>query len=828
MTHDFYSALVGEEISVEIQGLTLAKRISGINKISLDIVNGDYFSKPAMLLYSFVLKAEKVCTPVTITIGSTQMTYYVPVQWTRYYMPIETAKLECVTIAGDVLLAEAKFVNYQDASMESMALLSGPWLLEDFMDMALGENGVATGGTKDMVKSGNFVYSIGSGNFVVTDVTDPSGPQVRGKISGLGMAIRQMDLLPSGVDVFVTSRQNGAFIINISDPDRPYVRSRYDSIEMATGMCLYQNFAFVCNRQYGVEMVDISDLDNPKHIVNIFTNGTVQSCMVLEGILYCGQWNECCVSMYDVTNPDVPKYMNEVPLKGKGDGMAVSRVDGRVYLYAASGQHHSKKITNTCHQSKLEFGQGNGLEIFDITDIYNPVWLSTTNIDGRYYYASEDCWDVKVSVDPQGNRYAYYMDTYNGVYIFNVNDPSAPVRLAHITVRIPATSEKYFTLSHPGRDTILPYDQSQYAQDAIASIYVEKGVLYLAGNRTGIHIWRNDDFLYDVEEHDVTVPIMQSNGSLYDFDGSSYEGFFRYTSGTQFYAVAVGEGKVYAAAGSAGVLVFDQQTMKLETILQTKGAAMDIVYYGGRLYVAERTAGLGVYTVEANGSFTEYLRYTDGQNTIRGVRLSPKARFAVVQVAASVSHVVNIENPAALTMVYKGHAATHLYHRNLGRVGRYVVAWACSGNEFWYDFGENDDYPEPVMIRKVKSSATHMRGGIVAYGKDKVISVHNNGYRVYDPMDTSAEPRSYTHHILDGIKMAGKPCNYKDQLLILSNRIDRVLQVVDIRDVENPKMLASIDVTGNPDQAVADGDWLYVPMAYQGLFRFHISSFLPI
>lgn len=495
-----------------------------------------------------------------------------------------------------------------------------------------------------------------------------------------------------------------------------------------------------------------------------------------------------------------------------------------LFLYAATGQHYTEKVKDTDSQAVLDFGQGNGMDIFDITDPRNPIWLSTTNIDGRYYYASEDFWDVTVSVDAQGNRYAYYMDTYNGVYIFNVNDPTAPVRLAHITVRIPTSSSKYFALSHSGRDTILPYDQAEYAQDAIASIYVEDGVIYLAGNKTGLHIWQSDSMLQKTEENEISEPIVNGAGSIYDFDGSAYEGFFSYVSGTQFYAVAVNNGKVYAAAGGAGVLVFDQQTMTLEATLNTQGAAMDVVCYDGRFYVAERTGGLGVYTIEADGSFTQYLRYTDGQNTVRGVRLSPKGRFAVVQISSNDIYVVNIEDPTTPVRVASSHAATHMYHRNLERVGQYVVGWACSGNEYWYDFGENDDYDAPVMVRKVNSSATHMRGGIVGYGDGQLIAVHNNGYRVYDMESTT--PRNATLHTIEGITLAGKPYNHKDQLLILSNRIDGALQIVDIRDVNNPVVLANIDVTGNPDQAYIDGDWLYVPMGYQGLFRFALSGFM--
>lgn len=824
---DFYGKFNGEEIAVDIDGLTSAKALSGINTVDIsDGADGNFYSGD-MLLFSFVLMARDECTPVTITAGGKTMTYYVPVQWTRYYMPVATKSLTSVTIDGNVLLAEAKFVNHKSTSINAMALTSGPWLLEEFDDVVLDENGVKTGGTKDLVKSGNFVYSIGGGNFVVTDVTDVNNPVIRSSIESLGSAIRQIAICKSGVDVMVTSRSNGAYIINISDPDNPYVRSQYDSIEMATGLCVYQDYAFICNRQYGVEIIDISDLDNPVHVTNILTTGTVQSCEVLDGILYCGQWAQCCVSMYDITNVDAPAYINDVLLNGKGDGIFIDKVDGKTYLYAATGQHNLK-ASDSDKQSNLNFGQGNGLDIIDITDPTAPHWLSTTNIDGRFYYASNDFWEVKVSQSLDGKRYAYCMNTHNGVIVLDVTDPAAPIRLARYTIAIPKGSSNYSVLSYATRETIVPYDYTQLLQDAIASIYVEEGTIYLAGNITGLHIVQNDEYLFEASEPEITVPIVNGEGSYYDFDSTGYEDFKSYVNGTQFYAVATYDGKLYAAAGSAGVLVFDAETMEYLSTVQTMGAAMDVVFYENKLYVAERTAGLGGYIIGTDGSATEFLRYSGGQNAIRGVRLSPRGRFAVVMYSSNNAYVVDIQDPNNPTRVLNCSAASHLYHRNLsGPISdRYVVAWAGSGNEFWIDFGEGDTLETPVQMRKITASAAEMRGSIVDLGDGTVLATRGNGYVIYDPENTSVDPRTTTLYKISGITMTGKAYLYNENVLILSNRIDRTIQLIDITDRTAPKLLKQISVSGNPDIATVYGDYLYVPMGYQGLFRFKLSQFM--
>ena len=58
--------------------------------------------------------------------------------------------------------------------------------MEDFQRLDLPEKGAGAGRTTDLVKSGNYICSIGNGAFTVTDVSDPAAPKVCGSVSGLG------------------------------------------------------------------------------------------------------------------------------------------------------------------------------------------------------------------------------------------------------------------------------------------------------------------------------------------------------------------------------------------------------------------------------------------------------------------------------------------------------------------------------------------------------------------------------------------------------------------------------------------------------------------
>ena len=54
------------------------------------------------------------------------------------------------------------------------------------------------------------------------------------------------------------------------------------------------------------------------HAVLVVRVGEAQSCVVSDGYLYAGAWEECRVAICDVRNPARPKQVAEVELNGRG------------------------------------------------------------------------------------------------------------------------------------------------------------------------------------------------------------------------------------------------------------------------------------------------------------------------------------------------------------------------------------------------------------------------------------------------------------------------------------------------------------------------------
>ena len=757
-----------------------------------------------LVLLTLEVKAESGCKELGICLyqggADASDVYYIPAQWTKIVLcadPESTPVGLKLTAEEGIALRSLTVENKKKATPETVSHLLGQFLMEDFQQIDLPEKGTGAGRTTDLVKSGNYIYSIGNGAFTVTDVSDPKQARVCGSIDGLGNT-RQIALLESGTDVMVTARGYGAYIIDASDPKAPRIRCTYDTVEMGTGICIGGRYAYISNRQYGVEVVDLSDPDAPRYVRTIST-GEVQSSQVYGGRLYCGLYGEHRVDIYDLTASE-PVKIGEVNLTGRGDGMAVAEQGGKILLYAATGHHSVKKLTSKTPVTDPRYGQGNGLDIVDVTDPKNPVRLSTVRTDGRFYHSRYDYWEAAVS-EKDGHRYAQLVSTYNGVYVYNVDDPAQPVRVAHIKVPIPKTSTNYSLYKSSIRTITFPFDKYAGIQSPIGAVVCEKGVLYMAGVLTDLHILEMPELGSGLQAEIAIDRIA---------DQPAYSDYPRFDPEGQVHAVISDGKQLYAACGTDGIAVLDRN-LKLKAMYPTRGTCYDVVLYEGVLYAAEGRAGLAGYDA---ATMEELWRYEPEKKVIKQVRLSPKGRFALLHSGDTEASVVRLED---LMEVYSRRTNSQMYHHNISSTlidGRYLCFWAQSTNEVWLDFGEEDDRAFPAEVVE-HVSRTYMTGGVVDY-RGKALNMTSGGYIIYDPKE---DPAALT--AVGGC--TGKPTVHGD-LLIVTNRVRGSVYFLDISDPVNPKHKNELALPGNPDIALVAFGSVYVPSGNGGLIRVPLPS----
>ena len=720
--------------------------------------------------------------------------YFIPAQWTRLVLCSDPAAqpvgLKLAAEEG-IALRSLTVENVKKADPLDMGDRLGQFLVDDFQKIELPEAGVGAGRTTDLVKSGSYIYSIGAGSFTVTDVSDPAAPKVCGTVSGLGNT-RQIALLESGTDVMITARGFGAYIIDASNPNAPRIRCTYDTLEMGTGICISGRYAYISNRQYGVEIVDLSNPDHPQYVCTVPT-GEVQSAQVFDGRLYCGLYGEHRVDIYDLTAAE-PKKIGEVLLSGRGDGLSVAKDGERTLLYAATGHHSVKKLAAKTPVSELRFGQGNGMDIVDVTDPAAPKWLSTVRCDGRFYHSSHDYWEAHVS-EADGHRYAHVVSTYNGLYIYNVDDPTAPVRVAHVTVPIDQASPNYTLYKSNIRTIVFPFDKYKGIQSPFGAMVCDGGVLYLAGVLTDLHILPMEQLGSGVSVG--AKQLTHETAAAHTYPAFDPEG--------QVHAVISDGKQLYAACGTDGIAVLDPN-LKLKSMHPAKGTCYDVHLFEGVLYSAEGRAGLAAYDA---ASMEELWRYAPEGKVIKQVRLSPKGRFALLHSGDTEASVVRLED---LTEVYSRRTNSQMYHHNISSTlinGRYLCFWAQSTNEVWLDFGEEDDRMVPVELTEYVSR-TNMLGGVVEY-RGKALNMTTTGYILYDP---TQDPTNLP--ALGG--MTGKPTVSGD-LLIVANRVKGKVYFVDISNPEDPRTKDELLLPGNPDIVLVAHGSVYVPCGNAGLIK---------
>lgn len=839
---------VEQEAPPTMEGLTGGKTVTLINDRYTNVVQADAgerisyvapqpVSAGNMALLALDLKAVSGCSKVTVSFCGVTKSYAVAVQWSRIYLPVQaTTVLTGATVtvdAGSVYVGAATLENKGSATFEELSLQSGMWMLDDFADVALDpvESGVGAGKTVDMVISpdGEYIYSIGDGNFTVTRVSTQT---VVSQLSGFGDT-RQIALCAQGNAVIFTSRIYGAYIVDVSNPAQAAVISHYDTLEMATGIATYQDYAFICSRFYGVEVVDISDLSNPVHKCIIRNGGEVQSIEVVDGYLYGGLYNTNQVEIYDVKDPVHYKRVGVANLAGRGDGVAVAKFGDKTYLYAGTGHHSVAGLATSTPLSNLNYGDGNGLDIFDVTDPSNPVWLSTSRTDGRFYHTSCDYWGAQVSCDEAtGKVYAYLVSTYNGVYVFDVTDPAAPIRVAHVAVQIPAGSEFYKKPSS-SRAIIFQYDPALYTQSPAGSVACADGMLMYAGVDTDLHILAADYAHAHVEK--PAQAQIQSNFAYYHFDDfKDLPGFASADPEGQTASVALYGDKVYVSGGDQGILIYSKDLQHLHKVVSLNGCSYDVFIQDGKLYSAEGTEGFAVYGLSDDGlTLTQQVRYKSGCVTM--ARPSATGKFVVIHSGATVGEIVDISGSKPVRKI-RAVASSQMYHHNVvtNVADRYVAFWANSGSERWYDLGENDSLSTPVLLSNVPTAgfATRcaMTGGFTAYKNGQVLCTGNNGYYVYDPTEMTADAMKALKSTKpvdasgNTVNVTGKPSIYGNTL-VMSDRLYGKLYILDIRDIAKPVLLrAFTTLPGNPDVATFSGDSIYIPLGYQGLIKLDLAG----
>ncbi len=595
---------------------------------------------------------------------------------------------------------------------------------------------------------------------VTLDLSDPRAPKPLGRCD----TFQAFDVALRGDHAFVADRYGGVQVIDVSDPANPSLVTTYDTIEFATDVEVAGDLLLVPCRSHGTEVVSIADPAHPRHL-GFARCGESQGVQVRGNFAYVGVWHESMLAILDLTDPCRPEIVTRHPLHGYGYGLALGTGELAGYAFVAHG-HHDRTLgadgTN----------RGHGFDVIDVRDPARSETVAHVRTPD-YYLRGPDSWQCVVS----GTR-LFLADGLNGLFVFDVSDPTAPQPLA--------------LCDTPG-----------YAHN----LAVADGLVYVADYRAGLVVVEAEG-LATPPVPDVGTPPAPTTGCPPLSCGEA-----TYASGGQVRGVAVDGERAFLASGSAGLEVLALPGMERVGGLALEGIAYDVAVEGGLVCIACGPAGVALADVSQPTAPELIATALEGRYARQLVRFGERL---VVLTGNAVIEVLSIADPAApelLGTVKLEHFGWQIAETLLQ--GRYVVV----GNGFGVRVIDLDAEGGPALAhahdtRQVLSFGTN---GVALIGEMLLATGHRQ-LRTFDLSDPAqlrplsearvglAPVRLTLGETVDGVTRAWAACPTSGGVVIADVHADGRIEVV-----------AQTPTPGHASRVALAGERVLVADGYAGL-----------
>ena len=498
------------------------------------------------------------------------------------------------------------------------------------------------GGTA-IAKYGNFLYTAGD-VLSVYDASDRGIPRLVKKMSGFG-AGRQMAV--SNGKLYLTARNSGLWILSLENPASPKRISRFDTVELATGIAASGDIVYVTERIFGIEIIDCSDPVHPKHCSMIRTD-EAQSAIFHNGVLYTGEWGASKLSSIDVSDPYYPEFLCQRPLGGYGDGVDVC---GNICC-AATGLNKMPEKSHTA-------GDGHGLDVFRLDKQGIPKHVSRLDFP-ILQTRSCDFWSVRIC----GSN-AFVGDTFNGVFQVDLTIPEKPEIIGRFEL--------------PQR-TIIDAHKIIRRPDAVGSLAAGNGMLYVIGVKTGLHYAEIP--AADESKAETPKPFHFRAGK---YRRETLSGFSSIDLGGQVRRVSADADnkRLFAACSHGGIKILDSAG-KIIGEKQIR-CSYDVVYRKHKLYSAEGRDGFAVYAVKGNS--LQELGRLKNRTMFQLINISANGCYALCSERSGILRILDIRDENNIFQTRRHWHGGLLYGDALpekDRTNIIPMIWPYAGSA-WYD-----------------------------------------------------------------------------------------------------------------------------------------------
>lgn len=325
--------------------------------------------------------------------------------------------------------------------------------------------------------SGNYVYVVTVANGVqVFDISDPSSPVNTGNcpLSATNFA---WNSAKSGNYIFVAIGDGGMKVVDVSNPVNPQVVGSSDYL--TTGVWVANGYAYIVGYNFGMRVLDISNLSNITQVGYISLTGYPYRITVIGNYAYISNATTNTgggINVVDVSTPASPQLISTYTGYAEyvtGNGQIVAFTSSVSYsildisdpfnLVLASTYPLPNSTIDVAVSGNYAYSASNGFRVFDISDKTHPVQVGYDSNDGGLielaadkavyiresmtannpvmimdisnpvapskvgqYNAPVMTWDLAIK-----EHYAFIACWWDGVRVIDFQDPANPVLVAH-------------------------------------------------------------------------------------------------------------------------------------------------------------------------------------------------------------------------------------------------------------------------------------------------------------------------------------------------------------------------------------------------------------
>jgi hypothetical protein len=523
---------------------------------------------------------------------------------------------------------------------------------------------------------------------------------------------------------YVGAYSGGLQIVDISDPDNPSVAGIYDTPDYANNIAISGDYAFVGDWASGLQVVDISDPTNPTFAGSFNPPGMALGVDISGDHAFVAHHAPGgALQIFDISDPT-----NPVPV-------ASYDTPGPTRIVKVSGDY--------AYVAEID----SGLEVVDVSDPTNPTFAGRCVTPG-----------VARGVDVFGD-YAFIGDDLQGLQVIDISDPTDPVIVGNFPMpsnarRVRACGDYVYVADHEGGLQVV--DVSDPANPISAGVYDTFNHAHgvdVSGTVACVADWEGG--LQVVHAADVVLPPLRA-GSL-GLAGSAED-------------AAVAGDYAFVAAGASGLQTIDVTDPMAPTLggsFTTPGNANSIVTSGNYAYVADGASGLQVIDI------------TDPESPAPAGTLDTSGNAEDIAIAGNYAYVAD------------------------GAAGLQVV-----------------DITDPVNPSASGSYVTPDQAKAVLLAGDfAYVANLASGLEVVDitgPTSPTFEGRCDTPGSAQGIAVSG------DYVYVADG--DSGLRVIDITDPASPFPAGGCDTPGSAADVSIAGDYAFVSDGTSGLLVIDVSE----